>query len=101
MVVAWIEPHEQEDRSDADFIASVADGVPALAGQAGEYGFAANRLILVGSGAGAQTAALLATDEQLLPSRGVPLSSVRGMLSLDGTGFDLAEWRSRIVPRYE
>ena len=99
MVVAWIEPHAHVDRRETDFLASVADGVAALAQKSHRYGFSNERIVLIGVGEGAHTAALLATDAHLLPARGVPLEWVKGMLSLDGSGFDVLQWRSRLDPR--
>lgn len=101
MAAAWIEPHVFEERGEAEFVAAVADGVAALVANAGKYHFDPNRIILVGEGDGAQTAALLATDTQLLTSRGVPVGSIEGMLSLDGTGFDFAQLRARLDYRHD
>jgi acetyl esterase/lipase len=53
------------------------------------FGGDPNRFVLSGHSAGAHLAALLATDERWLGRHGLPLSIVKGVVSLDGATFDL------------
>lgn len=62
------------------------------------YGGDSNRMILGGESAGGQMAALLATKPSFLAANGVSARQVKGVLSLDGVGFDVARMLNR-VPR--
>lgn len=50
-----------------------------------------NRIVLMGHSAGAHLAALVATDPAYLAKAGVPMSAVRGVVLLDGAGYDVGE----------
>lgn len=76
-------------RNGVEHVAAVAEGIGAIVRRASRLGYDGERIILVGSGWGAQVAALLATDPAWLDAAGVPLSSIRGVLVLDGFGLDL------------
>jgi dienelactone hydrolase len=73
----------------AEHVAAVAAGIGEIVRRAPRLGYDADRIVLVGSGWGAQVAALLATDPAWLEAEGVPLSSIRAVLVLDGFGLDL------------
>jgi arylformamidase len=55
-----------------------------------EHGGDPNQLLVMGHSAGAQLAALLCTDDRYLRAEGVPLSSVRGCVPVDGDTFDIS-----------
>lgn len=76
-------------RNGAEHLAATAAGIGEIVRRAPRLGYDADRIILVGSGWGAQVAALLATDPAWLEAQGVPLSSIRAVLLLDGDGLDL------------
>lgn len=76
-------------RNGAEHLAATAAGISEIVRRASRLGYDAERIVLVGSGWGAQVAALLATDPAWLEAKGVPLSSIRAVLILDGFGLDL------------
>lgn len=76
-------------RNGAEHVAAVAAGIGEIVRRAPRLDYDADRIVLVGSGWGAQVAALLATDPAWLEAEGVPLSSIRAVLLLDGFGLDL------------
>ena len=55
-----------------------------------EYGGNANRMVIGGDSAGGQIASLLATRPAFLDAQGVSTRQIRGVLSLDSIGFDVA-----------
>ena len=55
-----------------------------------------NRIVLMGHSAGAHLAALVGTDPRYLAAAGVPMSAVKGVVLLDGAGYDIA--RQMAVP---
>jgi acetyl esterase/lipase len=67
-----------------------------------EYGGDPTRIIVGGHSAGAQLAALLCTDDRLLKAEGVPFSSLRACIPVDGDTYDIpaiietAETRRRV-----
>lgn len=80
---------DNRSRNGVENVAAVAAGIGEIVRRAPRLGYDADRIILVGSGWGAQVAALLATDPAWLETAGVPLSSIRAVLVLDGFGLDL------------
>jgi acetyl esterase/lipase len=64
-----------------------------------------DRIVLMGHSAGAHLAALVATDPSYLKAAGVPMSAVRGVVLLDGAGYDVGEQmrepRNRVQLMYE
>ncbi len=54
------------------------------------YGGNANRIVIGGDSAGGQIASLLATRPAFLKAQGVSTRQIRGVLSLDSVGFDVA-----------
>jgi len=67
----------------------VAAAIGALVKRAGELGFDATQIALVGHSAGAHLVALIGTDPRYLEKAGVPLSSIRTVSLLDGAGYDV------------
>ena len=67
-----------------------------------EHGGDPDRLLVMGHSAGGQLAALICTDERYLKAEGVPLSSVKGCVPVDGDTYDVpaiietAETRQRV-----
>ena len=54
-----------------------------------------DRIVLMGHSAGAHLAALVATDPSYLTAAKVPLASIKGVVLLDGAGYDIAAQMSR------
>lgn len=69
--------------------ADVAASLAWLRGHAKERGFNPDRIVLMGHSAGAHLAALVGTDPGYLKAAGVPMASVRGVILLDGAGYDV------------
>lgn len=55
----------------------------------GEYGLDANRVVLMGHGAGAHLVSLVATNQDLLKGASLPLSSIKAVVSIDAPSFDI------------
>ena len=72
-----------------DQAADVAAALAKLRGQAGALGIDPTRVVLVGHSAGAHLAALVGTDPQWLHGAGLSLNAVRGIVALDGAGYDV------------
>lgn len=68
-----------------------ADVASALAWLRRQPGVDGNRIVLMGHSAGAHLAALVGTDPQYLAAAGVPLSAIRGVVLLDGAGYDVGQ----------
>jgi acetyl esterase/lipase len=81
-----------------------ADVAAAIAFLRRQPGVDADRIVLMGHSAGAHLAALVATDPQFLTKAGVPMSAVRGVVLLDGAGYDvarqMAEPRNQVAAMY-
>lgn len=82
-------PRFGANKSGPAHAAKLAQGVAEIVSRAEKYGYDGSRLILLGKGWGGQTAALLGTDPSWLESAGVNFASVRGVIILDGAGFDI------------
>lgn len=76
-----VSPREQAD--------DVAGAVTWLHAHAAEHGGDPARIFLVGHSAGAHLVALVGTDERLLAAKGLDLTAVRGVVLLDGAGYDV------------
>lgn len=72
-----------------DQAADVASAVASLRRQAGALGFDPGRIVLVGHSAGAHLVALVGTDPQWLRHAGLDFAAIRGVLPLDGAGYDV------------
>ncbi len=68
----------------------------------GQYGGDSKQIFVMGHSAGAQLAAILCTDQRYVGVHGVPFSSLRGCVPVDGDTFDIpaiievAETRARV-----
>jgi acetyl esterase/lipase len=69
--------------------ADVASAVAFLQSHAATLGFDSNRVVLVGHSAGAHLVALVGTDPQYFRAAGLKLSDVKGIVPLDGAGYDV------------
>lgn len=67
--------------------ADVAAAIALLRRQPGVDG---ERIVLMGHSAGAHLAALVGSDPANLRAAGVPMSAIRGVVLLDGAGYDVA-----------
>lgn len=70
-------------------VADVATSLAWVHRHIAEYGGDPQRIFVGGHSAGAQLAALLCTDDRYLTMRGVPFSSLRGCVPVDGDTFDI------------
>lgn len=68
-----------------------ADVAAAIAFLRRQPGIDPDRIVVMGHSAGAHLAALVATDPAYLKAAGVPMSAVRGVVLLDGAGYDVGE----------
>lgn len=68
----------------------------ALRGQAASIGFDPDRIVVMGHSAGAHLAALVSTDPQYA---GEAFSSIRGVILLDGAGYEIASSMENAGPR--
>jgi arylformamidase len=73
----------------ADIIHDVAKSVRWVHEHVAEYGGDPQRLFVMGHSAGAQLAALICTDERYLKAEGVPFSSLKGCVPVDGDTYDI------------
>ena len=69
-------------------VQDVADAVGSLVSRSAELGFARNRIFLMGHSSGGHVAALIGTDPVFLERAGVDVSSIAGVILLDGAGLD-------------
>lgn len=60
-----------------------------IARRAGALGIDPDRIILMGGGSGGHAAALLGTDPSYFRRAGVPFAAIRGVVAVNGDGFDL------------
>lgn len=85
--------------------ADVASAIAWLRANAAREGLDPNRIVLMGHSAGAHLVALVGTDPQYLRSAGVPLGAVKGVILLDGAGYDVPTQASAemniVRPMYE
>jgi len=67
----------------------VAAALAYLKRNAGQLGFDADRIALSGHSAGAHLVGLVGTDPSYLEAAGLQMDDVRGVLALDGAGYDV------------
>jgi arylformamidase len=70
-------------------IEDVAEAVSWVYENIGKYGGDPNKIFVMGHSAGAHLAALVATDERRLKKHGKGLSVIKGVILLDGAGYDI------------
>lgn len=80
-----------------DQAADIAAAIAMLRTYAMGSNYDGERIILMGHSAGAHLAALVGTDPRYLAAAGVPMNRVKGVVLLDGAGYDIA--RQMAVPR--
>jgi acetyl esterase/lipase len=85
--------------------ADVASAIAWLRNNSAREGLDAQRIVLMGHSAGAHLVALVGTDPQYLNAAGVPMSAIRGVVLLDGAGYDVPTQASAemniVKPMYE
>jgi acetyl esterase/lipase len=72
-----------------DEVQDVAAALAFLVARAETLGFDARRVVLMGHSAGAHIAALIGTDPRHLRKAGLELTALRGVVLLDGAGYDV------------
>jgi acetyl esterase/lipase len=75
--------------------ADIAGAIAKLRTYAVGSNYDGERIILMGHSAGAHLAALVGTDPRYLAAAGVPMSLVKGVVLLDGAGYDIAQQMAR------
>ena len=70
-------------------VRDVAKSVGWVHANIARYGGDPNRLFIMGHSAGAQLAALLCTDSRYIESEGVPRTSIKGCVPVDGDTYDV------------
>lgn len=78
-------PHATVEQQAADLASALAW----LRTNATAEGLNPVRIVLMGHSAGAHLVALLGTDTSYLMAAGVPLSAIKGVILLDGAGYDI------------
>ncbi len=76
--------------------ADIGAAIQALRGQADAIGFDPDKIVLMGHSAGAQLAALVASDPAFA---GDAFDAIRGVVLLDGAGYDIAAAFDGAAPR--
>jgi acetyl esterase/lipase len=79
----------EESVSPREQAGDVAKAVKWLHDHVGEHGGDPGKIFLMGHSAGAHLVALVGTDERLLGECGLGLAAVRGVVLLDGAGYDV------------
>ena len=74
---------------DATVEQQAADVAAAISFLRKQPGLDGNRIVVMGHSAGAHLAALVGTDERYLAAAGVPMAAVKGVILLDGAGYDV------------
>lgn len=75
--------------------ADIADAVARLRTNAAGSNYDPKRIVLMGHSAGAHLAALVGTDPRYFAAAGVPMIAVKGVVLLDGAGYDVARQMAR------
>ena len=85
--------------------ADLASAIAWLRANAAKEGLDPDRIVLMGHSAGAHLAALVGTDPQYLKAAGVPMEAIKGVVLLDGAGYDIVEQsaapRNPVKSRYD
>lgn len=69
--------------------ADISSAIAWIRANAAGQGLDPDRIVLMGHSAGAHLAALVGADQRYLDSADVPLAAVRGVILLDGAGYDV------------
>ena len=75
--------------------ADVASAIAWLRANAAGQRLDPDRIVLMGHSAGAHLVALVGTDPQYLKAAGVPMAAIKGVVLLDGAGYDIAGQMAR------
>ena len=75
--------------------ADIASAIAWARANAATHGLDPDRIVLMGHSAGAHLVALVGTDPRHLAAAGVPQSVVKGVILLDGAGYDIAGQMAR------
>jgi acetyl esterase/lipase len=78
-------PEATVEQQAGDVVAALAW----LRGHAGDYGVDPQRIVLMGHSAGAHLVALVGTDPAYLAAAGLDYGALRGVVALDGAGYDV------------
>lgn len=84
-------PQVTVEQQAADIAAAVAQ----LRTNAAGSNYDGERIVLMGHSAGAHLAALVGTDPRYFAAAGVPMAAVKGVVLLDGAGYDVAQQMAR------
>ena len=79
-------PQATVEQQGADIAAAIAWA----RSNAARHGLDPEKVVLMGHSAGAHLVALVGTDPRYLAAAGVPLGAVKGVILLDGAGYDIA-----------
>lgn len=82
-----------------DEAGDVAHALRHLIDHAGDLGFDPARVVLMGHSAGAHLVALVATDERYLKAAGLSFASLKGVIPIDGAGYDVPRQMAGNAPR--
>lgn len=69
----------------------VADAVKWVYDNMASFGGEKNKIVLLGHSAGAHLVSLTGTSNSFLPARGIPLSTIKGIASIDTEGYNVAD----------
>lgn len=75
--------------------ADIAAAIAWARGNAATHGLDPDKIVLMGHSAGAHLVALIGTDPRYLAAAGVPIGAVKGVVLLDGAGYDIAGQMAR------
>lgn len=78
------------DVNPAEQANDIADAIAYLRANAAKLEIFADKIVLMGHSAGAHLAALVATDTRYLDRAAVPVAAIKGVILLDGAGYDVA-----------
>ncbi len=79
-------------------ITDIARALAWVRAHAGEFGGDPDKIVLLGHSAGAHLAALATVDHDRLSAAGVPAESLKGVILLDGAGYDIPYQMSEAGP---
>jgi acetyl esterase/lipase len=77
----------------------VARAIAWIHARAEKYDGDPGRIFLMGHSAGAQLVALVGTDERYLKAAGLPLSTLKGVIPLDGAAYDVSQRIAQGTPK--